>query len=166
MSEQPPSYRILFVCMGNICRSPAAENVMRRVLQEEGLEKRVQCDSAGTIDFHTGKAPDPRMREAARVHGYEFEGAARQVTAADLEAFDLVLAMDRDNLRDLRALQGEGGERGNLRLFGRYCDDGAFPEEVPDPYYGGESGFHEVIAMVESGCRGLVKALREEGVLS
>src|SRR3954447_16701919 len=96
--------RLLFVCLGNICRSPTAEGVMRRLVRERGLEARVDVESAGTGDWHAGEPPDPRAADAARRRGTDLGGAARQVTPADFEHFDLLLAMDRDNLRDLRAM--------------------------------------------------------------
>lgn len=160
MSVEP--FRILFVCMGNICRSPTGENIMRSVLTEAELSQRVICDSAGTIDFHTGKSPDPRMCAAGRAHGYEFRGSARQVVAADLAAHALILAMDRDNLDDLVALDRDGHYRDRIRLFASFCTSGPFPEEVPDPYYGGEEGFHTVIKMVEDGCQGILEHVRQE----
>ncbi|MFT4637220.1 MAG: protein-tyrosine phosphatase [Verrucomicrobiales bacterium] len=154
-------YRILFVCLGNICRSPSGENIMNAVLQEAGLAQAVICDSAGTIDVHRGKGPDPRMCQAAAEHGYTFRGAARQVTTQDLETQDLILAMDRDNLTELRALAGAGEHHAKMELFANYCTGDQFPDEVPDPYYGGEEGFHEVITMVENGCQGLLKHVKK-----
>lgn len=130
---------------------------MRRVLEDAGLADRVACDSAGTIDFHRGKSPDPRMRRAAAEHGYTFEGRARPVTPMDLESFDLILAMDRENLADILALDSREMHREKVRLFASFCGNDAFPDEVPDPYYGGESGFHHVIKMVENGCAGVLE---------
>ena len=128
---------------------------MNAVVRKAGLADIMLCDSAGTMDWHTGKLPDARMRQAAKEHGYDFKGAARQVLTTDLEEFDLVLAMDRSNLADLRLLDTEEAYDEKIRLFGRYCSGNKFPEEVPDPYYGGEEGFHMVIQMVENGCEGI-----------
>ena len=129
---------------------------MQAIVERAGLAETILCDSAGTMDWHTGKLPDARMRQAAKKHGYDFKGAARQVLATDLRDFDLVLAMDRSNLADLRALDADGDHEDKIRLFGSYCSGEEFPEEVPDPYYGGEEGFHMVIRMVENGCEAIL----------
>lgn len=132
---------------------------MRAVLEEAGLSDSVELDSAGTIDFHTGKSPDARMRSAAKAHGYQFVGSARQVQREDLARFDLILAMDRANLHDLRALvdADDSETLEKLALFASFCRSAEFPDEVPDPYYGGEEGFHEVVRMVEDGCSGILE---------
>lgn len=140
--------RILFVCLGNICRSPTAEGVMRHLLQERGLEGRIRVDSAGTGGWHVGSPPDERSAEAARRRGIALEGAARQVTQRDFDDHDLIVAMDRANLRDLRAAAPEHA-RPKLRLL----LDGA---DVPDPYYGGERGFDDVLDLVTDGCERLL----------
>lgn len=148
--------RVLFVCLGNICRSPTAEGVLRGLVERRGLAGEVGVDSAGTGSWHVGEPPDPRMRRAAAARGYRLEGRARQVRPEDLERFDLVLAMDRDNLADLEALNG--GARPNLRLFSEFLPPGA-PPDVPDPYYGGESGFDRVIDLIETGAPAILDAL-------
>lgn len=130
---------------------------MNVLVEKAGKAESIQCDSAGTIDCHRGKLPDERMRATAKSHGYDFTGAARQVTFSDLEAFDLILAMDRSNLADLQSLDPEGLYHDKIQLFASYCTGNEFPEEVPDPYYGGEEGFHTVIKMVENGCAGLLE---------
>lgn len=129
---------------------------MNAIVDKAALSDSIHCDSAGTIDCHRGKLPDARMRAAAKTHGYDFTGAARQVTFSDLEAFDLILAMDRSNLADLRSIDSEGLYHNKIKLFANYCTGNEFPDEVPDPYYGGEEGFHTVIRMVENGCAGLL----------
>src|SRR3954471_23362395 len=144
--------RVLFVCMGNICRSPTAEGVLRRLVREEGLEDRVEIDSAGTGGWHAGAPPDERATEAARRRGLDLAGAARQVEPADFERFDLILAMDRDNLAELRRLAPDDEARGKLRLL-------LGDRDVPDPYYGGERGFEDVLDLVEAGCRDLLAEL-------
>ena len=151
--------RVLFVCMGNICRSPAGENIMKAMIDRRSLNGFVLCDSAGTIDYHCGKSPDIRMRQAAAEHGYTVRGAARQVALEDLRTHDLILAMDRENLAYLHALdlQGEYGDK--IRLFSAYCRGDRFPEEVPDPYHGSEDGFHAVIEMMEDGCARLLEEI-------
>lgn len=150
--------KVLFVCMGNICRSPTAEGVFRKLLRERALEARVEVDSAGTHGYHVGEAPDPRTQRAAAARGYDLSSIrARKVAAQDLEYFDLVLAMDRNNLEVLRRLcPPELADR--LDLFMRYArnfDD----DEVPDPFYGLGHGFDLVIDMVEDASLGLLDEL-------
>jgi protein-tyrosine phosphatase len=152
--------------MGNICRSPTAEGVMRRLLREQGLEDAVEVDSAGTGDWHVGNAPDRRATAAARMRGIALEGAARQVAQADFSAFDLILAADRRNLRDLEALL-PAGARAKLHLLREFDPGsaGAPDLDVPDPYYGGDDGFEHVLDLVEAACRGLLDHLRAAGRL-
>ena len=145
--------RILFVCMGNICRSPTAEGVMRHLLAERGLNGEIEVESAGTGGWHAGSPPDARATATARARGITLEGAARQVTAADFEDFDLLVAMDRDNLADLRAIAPPGTEH-KLRML---VADG---RDVPDPYYGGPRGFEEVLDLVQTACEGLLDAIQ------
>ena len=154
---------ILFVCMGNICRSPAAEIVFPqdgagcRILMEH-----LAIDSAGTISYHTGNPPDPRMSDALAERGYEVKGRARQVQAGDLERFDLILTMDEDNLADVRASGYQGPVcRHKIRAFVDYLEHHDAPR-IPDPYYGGQKGFHRVIDLLEDGCsNGLIQQLQD-----
>jgi protein-tyrosine phosphatase len=160
--------RILFVCLGNICRSPTAEGVLRAIAAREapGLVQRV--DSAGTADYHIGSAPDPRTRAAAQRRGYDLSMLrARQAGERDFTDFDLLLAMDRANLAALRALAPDDAARGRTALFLEYArgDGGrdvgsAF--EVPDPYYGGTADFDAVLDLVERGSRALLARLQRE----
>ena len=147
--------------MGNICRSPTAEGVLRHVLREEGLEHAVEIDSAGTGGWHVGQAPDARATAAARARGILLDGAARQVRTQDFEEFDLLLAADRRNLADLRAIAPPGTEH-KVRLLREFDPGtrGAPALDVPDPYYGGERGFEDVLDLVEAACRGLVAEIR------
>jgi protein-tyrosine phosphatase len=145
--------RILFVCMGNICRSPTAEGVMRRLIADAGLEGVVEVDSAGTGGWHAGEPPDARATAAARRRGVTLEGGARQVRPEDFDRFDLIVAMDRENLRDLRAMAPDDGAREKLRPL-------APDQDVPDPYYGGDRGFETVLDMVGAACRELLDELR------
>lgn len=156
--------KILFCCMGNICRSPTAEAVFRRLIEQRGLEDKVLADSAGTHGYHVGEAPDPRTQQAARARGYDLSGLrARKVAPADLDFFDLILAMDRSNLDVLRRLCPPDRQH-RVKLFMSYArnfDD----DEVPDPYYGLGHGFDLVLDMVEDAAQGLVDAVaRELGV--
>ena len=143
--------RILFVCMGNICRSPTAEGVMRRLIDEAGLD--IEVDSAGTGGWHAGEPPDERATLAARRRGVTLAGAARQVKPADFRRFDMLIAMDRSNLRDLLALAPDEDAAAKVRLLVADAD-------VPDPYYGGDRGFENVLDMVEAACRELLDELR------
>jgi low molecular weight protein-tyrosine phosphatase len=140
---------VLFVCLGNICRSQACEGVMRRLVAERGLDGEVAVDSAGTGDYHLGELADPRMRAAAAERGYELTHRARQVEPDDLDRFDLVLAMDRSNLRDLRRLAGDRTD--HVRLLSDFLPHGSLAD-VPDPYYGGAQGFESVLDLVEEAC--------------
>ena len=146
--------KVLFVCLGNICRSPTAEGVFRHKVREAGLEGRIEIDSAGTGDWHVGKAPDARTRAAALRRGYDLSSLrARQVSVADFSRYDLILAMDHANLRDLKHLRG-GSSKAELDLFLRRYEGAV--DEVPDPYYGGEDGFEQVLDLVEQACDGLL----------
>ncbi len=153
---------LLFVCLGNICRSPTAEGVMRRLVADAGLDDRIAIDSAGTGGWHVGAPPDERATETARRRGTTLEGAARRVAPEDFEAFDLILAMDRENLDDLRALAPDEEARAKVRLLREYdpASKGAPDLDVPDPYYGGPTGFDVVLDQVEAACRGLLDDVR------
>jgi protein-tyrosine phosphatase len=141
--------RILFVCLGNICRSPTAEGVMRHLLRERGLEDRVDVASAGTGGWHVGSPPDERSAAAARRRGITLEGAAQRVRPSDFEHYDLLVAMDRDNLAELLAMAPDERARSKVRLLLEDAD-------VPDPYYGGASGFDDVLDLVTEACARLV----------
>jgi len=150
---------ILLVCMGNICRSPTAEGVLRDKLESAGLGDKVRLDSAGTHDYHVGKAPDRRAQEAARKRGYDLSDLrARQVSARDFAEFDLILAMDQDNYQSLLQACPEQ-HRHKVRLFLSFSSQFA-NQEVPDPYYGGPQGFDRVLDMVEDAAEGLIATLR------
>jgi protein-tyrosine phosphatase len=154
--------RILFVCMGNICRSPTAEGVMRGLLREQGIDGRVELDSAGTGNWHAGDPPDERAVAAAQGRGIVLEGAARQVTAADFDHFDLILAMDRENERALLALAPDDAAKAKVRLLREFdpASVAAGDLDVPDPYYGGPRGFERVLDIVTAACRGLLEEVR------
>ncbi len=152
---------ILFVCMGNICRSPTGEGVFRAHAEAAG-QAHVRIDSAGTTSHHVGERADPRMRAAAARRGYDLTSRSRRVVAADFEAFDLIIAMDRDNLRDLLELQQRGGGAAEVRLLSAFLPDG-IPEDVPDPYYGGAAGFETVLDLIETACPALLRRLVAQG---
>lgn len=152
--------RVLFVCLGNICRSPTAEGVFRHLLAQEAPELRVEVDSAGTAGYHIGDPPDLRSQRVASRRGIDLSGLrARQVTPADFAHFDLILAMDRDNLAELQSMR-PARSRAQLRLFLDYAPQLDL-REVPDPYYGDASGFEEVLDLAAAASRGLIAALHE-----
>jgi protein-tyrosine phosphatase len=152
--------RILFVCMGNICRSPTAEGVFRYHAEQAGQAERLHIDSAGTHAYHTGEPPDHRARAAAQRRGMSLDGIrARRVTTTDFEQFDLIIAMDEDNLERLRE-EAPDEHQAKLRLFLEYGE--ASEREVPDPYYGGSAGFERVLDLVEDASRGLLETLSHD----
>jgi protein-tyrosine phosphatase len=148
--------RILTVCLGNICRSPTAEAALREAADDAGLD--LDVDSAGTGGWHVGSPPDARMIAVAAAEGLHLTGAARQVVPRDLENFDLVLAMDRSNLADLRRMARDEATRARIRLFRDFAGD--VDADVPDPYYGGPEGFREVVALTRKAARGVVEAVQ------
>ena len=151
--------KILFVCLGNICRSPTAEGVFRKLLEEQVADLDVVVDSAGTQDYHVGEPPDARSQAAAAARGIDISGQrARQVLAADFAEFDLVLAMDESNLANLRAMSGSAYHE-RVRLFLEFSPDDT-RTSVPDPYYGGANGFEQVLDIVEDAAEGLLTHIR------
>ncbi|MFZ9172925.1 low molecular weight protein-tyrosine-phosphatase [Vulcanococcus sp.] len=160
MAEQ----RLLFVCLGNICRSPAAEGVFLHLLEQEGLSDQFVVDSAGTGGWHAGNPADRRMRAAAERRGIHLPSRARQITLADLTDFDRILTMDDENFRNVRSLARELGERpglASIEPMTSHCRQFS-DREVPDPYYGGEQGFEHVLDLLEDACAGLLECLRRE----
>jgi protein-tyrosine phosphatase len=155
------SYRVLLVCMGNICRSPTAEGVLRKHIQMNRLGDKVEVDSAGTHGYHVGEAPDARTQRAASVRGYNLSQLrARKVAPQDLDYFDLILAMDRTNLDNLKRIATIEQQK-RIKLFMDYArnfDD----DEVPDPYYGLGHGFDLVLDMVEDAAQGLIEEIRKD----
>ncbi|WP_041490464.1 low molecular weight protein-tyrosine-phosphatase [Burkholderia cepacia] len=149
---------ICFVCLGNICRSPTAEGVMRHQVGAAGLADRIAIDSAGTGDWHVGEPPDARAQAAARTRGYDLSALrARQVSAVDFDRFDLLLAMDEANLAELRR-RCPPEQRDKVRLLMEFAP-GAAETEVADPYFGGAQGFEQVLDQVERACAGLLETL-------
>lgn len=164
MTEGSRRIRICFVCLGNICRSPTAHGVMARLVAEAGLSTAIEVDSAGTAAYHVGELPDERSREAARRRGIELTHRARQFAAADLDRFDLVVAMDGDNLSRLHRLRQLADDRTRppillLRSFDPTAAPGA---EVPDPWDGDDDGFEEVLDQCERACAGLLDHVRDQ----
>jgi protein-tyrosine phosphatase len=168
--------RLLFVCLGNICRSPTAEGVMRALVEQAGLQDRVEVDSAGTGAWHVGNPPDARAVAAARARGIGLDGRARQIRREDFDDFDLMLAMDSENMRELRRLAPGRREREKVRLLREFDPAGGAGEreqpsrplarrvagdlDVPDPYYGAAGGFEEVLELVHAACVGLLAQIQ------
>ncbi len=154
--------KVLFVCTGNICRSPTAEGVLRRKLAEAGLEERVSVDSAGMIDYHAGNPPDRRAIQHAARRGYDLEDLrARQLCRADFEAFDLLLGMDSGHFNQLVRLCPPP-LAGRVKLFLEYAAVAGLPSEVPDPYYGGAADYDYALDLIEPGVEGLMAALQRD----
>lgn len=160
MTDTNSTQRVLFVCLGNICRSPTGEGVLRALLAEHGLDGRIEVESAGTSAYHVGEPADARMQQAAGRRGYELTSRARQAVQDDFHRFDLIVAMDRTNRDDLAAL-APAGARAELRLFSDFLPPGS-PADVPDPYYGGPEGFDRVLDLVEEGAEGIIEHLLGE----
>ncbi|UXY14398.1 low molecular weight phosphotyrosine protein phosphatase [Chitiniphilus purpureus] len=157
-------FSVLFICTGNICRSPTADGVLRHLVRQAGLQDRVEVDSAGTHDYHIGEAPDRRTQAHAVKRGYDLCSLrAREVASGDFARFDLVLAMDRGHLALLQR-QCPAAYRHKVRLFLEFATRHG-EREVPDPYYGGAEGFEHVLDLVEDGCAGLLAHVREQLVL-
>ncbi|WP_445280130.1 low molecular weight protein-tyrosine-phosphatase [Streptomyces sp. DSM 118148] len=156
------SYRVCFVCTGNICRSPMAESVFRARVEEAGLEDRVEIDSAGTGGWHEGEAADPRTVSVLDEHGYRTEHVARQFQPSWFARLDLVVALDTGHLKALRRLAPTEEDANKVRLLRSYAQPSPDDLDVPDPYYGGADGFQECLEMVEEASTGLLAAVREQ----
>jgi protein-tyrosine phosphatase len=160
MPEAREKISVLFVCMGNICRSPTAEGVFRKVVNDAGLAESVLIESAGTHAYHTNEPADRRAMAAAKRRGFSLDGIrARSVNDEDFQRFDLLLAMDRDNLRALQD-RSSVADRHKLQLFLSYAN--AAETEVPDPYYGDSAGFERVLDLVENASRGLLREITRQ----
>jgi protein-tyrosine phosphatase len=153
-------FHILFVCLGNICRSPAAEIIFRQQAAEAGRLEEFHIDSAGTIGFHQGSPPDPRMSDALTRQGFIITGRSRRIGADDLETFDLIVTMDESNMRDVQELDPEGKFHGKIRALVSFCRNHD-EHRVPDPYYGGQRGFDHVIELLKDGCGGILAEIPE-----
>lgn len=154
-------YKILFVCLGNICRSSTAEEVMRQLLIKEGMQKDIEVDSAGILNYHEGELPDSRMRMHAVRRGYNLTHRSRPVQSNDFYDFDLIIGMDDRNIDDLRSLAPTLEEEKKIHRMCEYCID-KLVDYVPDPYYGGASGFENVLDILEDACSGLLQQLKHE----
>jgi protein-tyrosine phosphatase len=158
----PESKRVLFVCLGNICRSPAAEGIFKRFVEDIGRSKEFFIDSAGTAGYHIGHRADSRMLQTAARRGIDLTSRARLFSPRDLSDFDLVCVMDRENLRDVLA-QSIAGVPSHVKLFSDFIDDPTFPDEVPDPYHEGLERFDYVLDMLAAGCENMLVWLDQHG---
>ncbi len=152
-------FRVMFVCLGNICRSPVAHAVFEDLVRQEGLDDRISVESSGTGAWHLGEPADSRMRRTARKHGVTIDHRARAFSPADFREYDLILAMDRQNYRDIMS-RGSAEDREKVRMFRDF--DPAGSGDVPDPYYGGPEGFEDVYRIVERTARALLDEIRTE----
>lgn len=148
--------KILFVCMGNICRSPSGEAVMNGLIAKNNLQDRIKCDSAGTIAYHTGDTPDSRMQSHAIKRGYKLTSIARQIKHYDFERFNYIIAMDRENYNNILILDSEKKFKNKVSMMMDYSTQ-YNDTDVPDPYYGGAQGFEYVLDLLEDACLGLLK---------
>lgn len=153
--------RIIFVCQGNIIRSPLAENLFRHLAQERGVVDKYQLDSAGTSAYHVGEPPDRRMRQVARKKGFQYTGKARQFRRNEFDQHDLIIAMDNSNLRILSTWASLEEEK-KIRMMREFDPQGSADLDVPDPYYGGLDGFDKTFEIVKRSCQGLLEALEGE----
>ncbi len=149
--------KILFVCLGNICRSPAADGIFHKLISERDLADEIECDSCGTGNWHVGGLPDERMRRAGSRRGYNFSHRVRELCDRDYHEFNLIVAMDTENFQDIIDRAPKGFDTGKVHLFTEFCT-GEFAtfHGVPDPYYDGERGFELVLDIIENGCNNLI----------
>ena len=159
MSEKK---KILFVCLGNICRSAAAEAIMKKTVADAGLSEQFEIDSAGILNYHEGEPADRRMREHARIHGYDVDSISRPVKAIDFDRFDLIIGMDNNNIDDLHDRAQTIEHVKKIHAMREYFTEGTQEDYVPDPYYGGAAGFELVISLLEDGCKNLLHSIQEQ----
>ncbi|MBP5386904.1 MAG: low molecular weight phosphotyrosine protein phosphatase [Prevotella sp.] len=152
--------RILFVCLGNICRSPAAEGIMKHLLKVENLEHIAEVDSSGIGPWHVGQLPDERMRRHGRRHGYEFDSIARQFSAADFDRFDLIVGMDEDNVSQISSRARSPYDLHKVVCMADYLTHHPMHKSVPDPYYSNDNAFELVIELLEDACQGLLNSIK------
>ena len=151
--------KILFVCLGNICRSSSAEEVMRTLIRKEGLEREIEVDSAGILSYHQGELPDSRMRMHASRRGYNLTHRSRPVCTDDFYHFDMIIGMDDRNIDDLKDRAPSTAEWSKIHRMTEYCTKFTHADHVPDPYYGGSEGFEYVLDILEDACAGLLQSI-------
>ncbi len=153
--------QILFVCLGNICRSPAADGIMHHIVEREGLSSQIEIDSAGTYGGHAGELPDPRMRVTAAKRGYQLTHRSRRISTYDMERFSMIVVMDDSNYEDVSRLANSQEELDKIYRMAEFCPKSG-QRYVPDPYYGGDQGFELVIDMLEEGCENILELLKKK----
>lgn len=161
MNTSNSKIKVLFVCMGNICRSPSAEAVMKSYVEKAGLAEKIEIDSAGTISYHAGEPADSRMRRHAVNRDYMLTSISRQIKDSDFEKFDYIIGMDDDNMHNMKPFMPAGDFSGKLSLMTDFCSK-ENPGYVPDPYYGGHEGFEQVLDLLEDACDGLLTKIKNE----
>ncbi len=157
--ENDNKHKVLFICLGNICRSPAAEGIMKHIVNSAGAGDRFAIDSAGMGDWHVGQLPDRRMRSHGQSHGYTFDSRARQFSHEDFSRFDHIITMDEDNRRAVLALATTAEDKAKVARMADYLTAHPGQTTVPDPYYGGDKDFELVIELLEDACQGLYESL-------
>jgi len=162
--EKASKYKILFVCLGNICRSPAAEGIMKELIRQKGLTGKMEVDSAGTSGYHLGELPDPRMRSHGSRRGYKFDSVSRKFTSDDFDEFDIILAMDDNNYRNIIHESPDAGSRDKVHRMVEYSRKFQ-ADHIPDPYYSGADGFEQVLDLLEDACGGLMEDLENNGIV-
>jgi protein-tyrosine phosphatase len=162
VTNQSDKLSVLFVCLGNICRSPLAEGVFRHFVAAAGLEDKFEIDSAGTSSYHAGDPPDPRTTAVAHARGIRLTGRSRAIKPSDLRDYDYVIVMDADNLAAVRRLADKNAARATIRLLRDFDAESNGDLDVPDPYYGGPRGFENVHDIVERSCHALLEFIRRE----
>ena len=152
---------VLFVCLGNICRSPSAEAVFNAMIAKEGLENELICDSAGTLAYHAGEPADYRMKQFAKKRGYHLTSISRPVDPkTDFDRFNFIIGMDRQNVSDLKSMARNEDDKKRIFLMTDFCSTQKY-DSVPDPYYGGAAGFELILDILEDACAGLIRKVRE-----
>lgn len=159
--ENIKKIRLLFVCLGNICRSPAAEGIMSSLVKKNGLENIIEVDSAGTSGWHEGELPDERMRRHGERRGYNFSSRARKFRETDFNDFDYIVVMDKQNFSNVNALAMNQQEREKIKKMTQFSRQYAHHDDVPDPYYGGVTGFELVLDLLEDACEGLLQTIKK-----
>lgn len=160
MSEKKNKYKVLFVCLGNICRSPAAEGILKQMVEDKGLQDKIEVDSAGTSGYHNGELPDQRMRQHAKRRGYNLNSLSRKFTSNDFDSFDLILTMDDSNYDNLMRLSPDLESQDKVHRMVEFSEKYQH-DHIPDPYYSGFEGFELVLDLLEDACNGLIKELEE-----
>lgn len=159
--ENSKKIRLLFVCLGNICRSPAAEGIMGNLVKINGLEELIEVDSAGTSGWHEGELPDERMRLHGERRGYNFSSRARKFRESDFNDFDYIVVMDKQNFSNVKSLATSQEEKEKIKMMTQFSRQYAQHDDVPDPYYGGVTGFELVLDLLEDACEGLLQTIKK-----